>query len=337
MKKKLLFLMTLALMGWSNVWATDYPKELRVYVYNTSTWAEMELGTLTETTEGLYSGTLPMNGYQKFFIYEVPDEGSWSKKFTNTQRQVVGWVDKNTTWEFWAEESEAGMYDFSFDYTAETNMWTCIRNASASTTSVSLTDINGTAWSTYYSDYPFTMPEGVTGYKVSNAENGNLTLTDSYAAGSVVPRWEGVILRSETAGEKTLTYAGVTGDAIGGVLSGSVTAQTINSWGEGDAQIYLYKLANDGVKGFGWYWDSEGGLSLICGANKAYLALTKAQAGYISEGARSFIRMFDNPTGVNDVTAKKEDVKGIYYDLSSRRVMNPTKGLYIVNGKKILK
>ena len=25
-----------------------------------------------------------------------------------------------------------------------------------------------------------------------------------------------------------------------------------------------------------------------------------------------------------------------YYDLSGRRVMNPTKGLYIVNGKKVI-
>ena len=335
--KKLLLLMALTLTGWSNVWATDYPKELRVYVYNTSTWAEMELGTLTETTEGHYSGTLPMNGYQKFFIYEVDKDDNWSeKKFTNTQRQVVGWVDKNTTWEFWAEDSEAGMYDFSFDYTAETNMWTCTRNASASTTSVSLTDINGTAWSTYYSDYPFTMPEGVTGYKVTNAENGNLTLTASYTAGSVVPRWEGVILRSETAGAKTLTYAGVTGNAIGGVLGGSVTAKTVDSWGEGDNKVYLYKLANDGTKGLGWYWDANDGLSINCGANKAYLALTATQVGENSE-ARSFIRMFDEPTGVNEVTAKKEDVRATYYDLSGRRVMNPTKGLYIVNGKKILK
>ena len=26
----------------------------------------------------------------------------------------------------------------------------------------------------------------------------------------------------------------------------------------------------------------------------------------------------------------------VYYDLSGRRVMNPTKGLYIVNGRKVI-
>jgi hypothetical protein len=36
-------------------------------------------------------------------------------------------------------------------------------------------------------------------------------------------------------------------------------------------------------------------------------------------------------------TAEVEDFStGKYYDLSGRRVENPTKGLYIVNGKKVI-
>ena len=44
----------------------------------------------------------------------------------------------------------------------------------------------------------------------------------------------------------------------------------------------------------------------------------------------------DESTGINEVRSQKEDVRGGVYDLQGRRVAQPTKGLYIVNGKKIV-
>ena len=41
-------------------------------------------------------------------------------------------------------------------------------------------------------------------------------------------------------------------------------------------------------------------------------------------------------TGVNDVRSKMADVRGEVYDLQGRNVAQPSKGLYIVNGKKII-
>ena len=41
-------------------------------------------------------------------------------------------------------------------------------------------------------------------------------------------------------------------------------------------------------------------------------------------------------TGIADVRSKMEDVRGEIYDLQGRRVAQPTKGLYIVNGKKVV-
>lgn len=43
-----------------------------------------------------------------------------------------------------------------------------------------------------------------------------------------------------------------------------------------------------------------------------------------------------NTTGLNEVRVQKEDVRGEYFDLQGRKVTNPTKGLYIVNGKKVI-
>jgi len=42
----------------------------------------------------------------------------------------------------------------------------------------------------------------------------------------------------------------------------------------------------------------------------------------------------DDVTGIADVRSKMEDVRGNFFDLQGRKVAQPTKGLYIVNGKK---
>ena len=44
----------------------------------------------------------------------------------------------------------------------------------------------------------------------------------------------------------------------------------------------------------------------------------------------------EETTGVNEVRGKTADVRGEVYNLSGQRVDKPTKGLYIVNGKKVI-
>ena len=44
----------------------------------------------------------------------------------------------------------------------------------------------------------------------------------------------------------------------------------------------------------------------------------------------------DDVTGVNEVRSQKEDVRSEWFDLQGRKVAQPTKGLYIVNGKKVV-
>ncbi|MBQ7415003.1 MAG: chitobiase/beta-hexosaminidase C-terminal domain-containing protein [Prevotella sp.] len=82
-----------------------------------------------------------------------------------------------------------------------------------------------------------------------------------------------------------------------------------------------------GVVGF--YKLSASG-SLLAG--KGYL-----EVDGVGEGRSMFEIDIDGiSTGISkmeDVRSKKDDV---YYDLQGRRVLNPTKGLYIVNGKKVI-
>jgi hypothetical protein len=56
-----------------------------------------------------------------------------------------------------------------------------------------------------------------------------------------------------------------------------------------------------------------------------------------AEQWREFFFIEDLPLGINDAVADKDNCNApaVYYDLQGRVVENPTKGVYIINGKKV--
>ena len=66
-------------------------------------------------------------------------------------------------------------------------------------------------------------------------------------------------------------------------------------------------------------------------ANKAYLNLGAAGARAVS-----FSLNFDDVTAISEVATEEDDKSAPVYDLQGRRVAQPAKGLYIVNGKKVI-
>ena len=66
-------------------------------------------------------------------------------------------------------------------------------------------------------------------------------------------------------------------------------------------------------------------------ARKAYLLLT-------SSTARELTMVFEDEdvTGVNDVRGQMSDGRGELYNLAGQRIAQPSKGLYIKNGKKVV-
>lgn len=49
----------------------------------------------------------------------------------------------------------------------------------------------------------------------------------------------------------------------------------------------------------------------------------------------TYINIIPATTGINNITTT-ENTKNEVFDLQGRRVLNPTKGVYIVNGKKVV-
>lgn len=206
----------------------------------------------------------------------------------------------------------------------------------ASDDAVASTDkftITPARYGTYYTEDAFVMPEGVTGYTITEKDGESLTLNAAYPANKVVPAKTALLLKAtETpATNKDFTYTIVNSDKVapeGNLLHGSVEATKTQVEG---ATAY-YKLAK-GEEGIGFYWANENGTAFTNGANKAYLAIT----GKLSQ-MRGF--SFESmTTGINNVVANTNNSKNaVIYDLNGRRIntLNAAKGVYIVNGKKVI-
>jgi hypothetical protein len=88
----------------------------------------------------------------------------------------------------------------------------------------------------------------------------------------------------------------------------------------GSAYVLNYKAET----GAGFYKLKNSG---TIGANKAYLT-------YSGVLAREFFG-FDETTGIDGVNVDTIE-HGDAFDLQGRRISQPTKGLYIMNGKKVI-
>lgn len=189
-------------------------------------------------------------------------------------------------------------------------------------------------YGTYYTEDAFVMPEGVTGYTITDKNGESLSLNAAYPANEVVPAKTALLLKAteKPATNQEFTYTIVNSDEVapaGNLLHGSVEATKTQVEG---ATAY-YKLAQ-GEEGLGFYWANENGTAFTNGANKAYLAIT---TGSLSQ-MRGF--SFESmTTGINNVVANTNNSKNaVIYDLNGRRVnsLNAAKGVYIVNGKKVI-
>ncbi|MGN0233238.1 MAG: chitobiase/beta-hexosaminidase C-terminal domain-containing protein [Bacteroidaceae bacterium] len=92
----------------------------------------------------------------------------------------------------------------------------------------------------------------------------------------------------------------------------------------------FYKLAYDDYAaktGLGFYWGAEDGAVFDVKAGTAYLAVpnTSSVKGFLLDGT---------PTAIEGVEA--ESTTGAIYNLSGQRVQKAQRGLYIVNGKKLM-
>ena len=152
----------------------------------------------------------------------------------------------------------------------------------------------------------------------STLDEGKLTFTMK----SSVPAGTGVLLKGTAGATYTLKIAESAPAAVGGnLMKGVIYNTTIGQTDGGNTNFVL----SDGT------FKKVNSIGNTIPAGKAYLQLPTS-----TSSARDISFSFDDePTGINMVQGieQKDDS---YYNLQGQRVSQPMKGLYIINGKKVV-
>lgn len=205
-------------------------------------------------------------------------------------------------------------------------------------------------YTTYTNDIPYQMPENLIGRTVfpkKRTDAGyNLNVPTTYPAESLVPAGESLLLQG-AEGDYTLKQWGVSDEpkvkGIDNYLYGEYGEKETNGYlttfGQNESnKYYYYKLTTKTVNGvvvdFGWYWGNDKGEPFYMSQfDRAYLVLPKEVANNIK--AWVYDAEEDN-TETSIKSPSTEEARDLY-DVSGRRVpQKPRRGIYIMNGKKIL-
>lgn len=256
---------------------------------------------------------------------------------SKTYPDVNASLGKTAFKKFYMRASAAiGFSYISVTYNSTTSSNYCTTVPTASVTIASAcTDGKGKYYGTYSNSSAFVVPEDMTIAEIG-IDEGKLDVQE-YSAGDIVPANTGVMISATSAGEKTLTLASGGSSVLG-------TDNCLKP--SGDAGIdkaamaaaapscKYYRLTMHNGTQIGYYWGADDGAAFALTANKAYLAVPDVDA------ARSGFNLFgdDDTTGIEavDINTESANVAREYYNLNGQRVANPSKGLYIVNGKKVI-
>ena len=203
--------------------------------------------------------------------------------------------------------------------------------SATATIAAACTDGKGKYYGTDSNTNAFILPEGVTASEIS-VINGELLVLD-YAAGAIVPANTGVMISSETAGEKTfyLTTGGTSVLGSRNMLHATGNGITAAEMAPSEASDCLYyRLTMHNGTQIGFWWGAENGGAFAVGANKAYLAVpanqVKAGFAFGNDGDATSISTIDN----GQLTMENA------YNLQGQKVGSEYKGIVIVNGKKFI-
>ncbi len=217
---------------------------------------------------------------------------------------------------------------------AATDGWKEFTNiVETSTAEYSLT-VSSAGYATMYLDKAVEIPAGAKAYTANRIEGDYLKMQP---VEGVIPANTAVIIK---AGEGTYSfaYSDETPEAISDNLLRGTVADTYVKPQSGSVAYVLSMV--DGVVGMYRAKLTDG--TFKNNANRAYMLLSELKVGddnidtsapgsQLSNGYRFD---FSGTTAIESVETEST-APAVYYDLSGRRVENPAKGIYIVNGKKV--
>ena len=182
----------------------------------------------------------------------------------------------------------------------------------------------------YYSDKNLKIPAGITASGVS-VNGKKLVKTEALGENAVIGKGTAVLLTADEA--KNYEFTVVTDD--GSTLSGDnmLRGNDVDAQTTGGGVYYQLSLnATHDDNSIGFYWGAANGGAFNNKANRAYLVVPAEQAkgitGFTFGDMTDGIRQIEN----GQLTIENAEI----YNLSGQRVNKAQKGIYIVNGKKVV-
>ena len=196
-------------------------------------------------------------------------------------------------------------------------------------------------YATFVTDVPYVMPKGACGYAVIVApQAGVITKTEAYTEGSQVPAQTALLIGGAPG---TNYYPAVLKEDVAATytgknyMEGKRTEEGYTDTQKGVA-VYYYKLALNSASKPGFYYGAADGAAFqLTKPTTAYLAVPQSITpvnGYLID--------FDGEeTGISTIAPTNGNADGAIYNLNGIRLTqtlrNLPKGVYIVNGKKVIK
>lgn len=187
-------------------------------------------------------------------------------------------------------------------------------NYCTSITSIPIT-IGTAGYATLHPEFAVEADE-VQMFTVSKATASEITLTEVLAAKANMP----VILK----GSAGTYYLPITTDDDAEDVIGTADNDNLLTYGTLSANDYVLYNGDDGVGFYQWVGSDV--------ENRVFLPATK-----VPSGAKFLAFSFNEETGIEKISMaadKEEEAK--WFNLAGQRVAQPTKGMYIVRGKKVV-
>ena len=202
-------------------------------------------------------------------------------------------------------------------------------------------------WATFSCSEPTFFPEAVAVNAITVAEgtittnndvfehSSAVTIGDATLSGVYVPANTGVLIKSADADATCYVVANKTVAAL--QKSQNMLKPALVGGGVFSAEndYTYYKLAYNDFSsrtGLGFYYGADAGGAFYVKAETAYLAVPTA----MSEGAKAFV-LDGETTAINGISTRNDHAEAVY-NLNGQRVASMAKpGMYIVNGKKVVR
>ena len=180
-----------------------------------------------------------------------------------------------------------------------------------------------------------TVANGKVEMKSKMFKSEKTTIESAEVDGYYIPANTGILLYSDAENVDYYTVENKTVDAISPVDNMLEPAPKNGGYFAFNEGYKYYKLAYNNYEartGLGFYWGANNGGAFYVKGGTAYLKVLAATTA----GAKGFT-LNGEATGIEGVNANVENAKAIY-NLNGQRVASMAKpGLYIVNGKKVVR